>query len=56
MGKATQPKTARNNKVYELHLKGWSNVEIGKKFDITRERVRQILLKKLSTGNGIDNR
>ena len=37
---------ARNNDIVALRDKGWVYEKIGKKYGITRERVRQILLEK----------
>lgn len=33
----------RNRKIYKLRAKGWTLQEIGDYFNLTRERVRQIL-------------
>lgn len=35
----------RNNRIYKLKLKGYSNADIALKVQITGERVRQILTK-----------
>jgi transcriptional regulator len=53
MGIATQPKRGRNTRILELREKGWKMRKIGKRFNISRARVSQIL-KKLSTGKTID--
>ena len=37
---------ARDEKIYELHLKGLTQKEIGKKVGITQVRVGRILIKK----------
>ena len=35
--------TARNKKIKELRKKGFSYQKIGNKFNLTRERIRQII-------------
>lgn len=48
MGIATQPKSERNQRIADLKEKGWSDIRIGKRLNISRQRVYQIR-KKLST-------
>lgn len=42
MGKATQPKEARNKQIVVLRLTGLSFAEIGRKFNISRAFVKQV--------------
>lgn len=43
MGYATPPKKTRNDRIYEMRKKGELLRKIGKRFNITKQRVKQIL-------------
>lgn len=44
MTSQAQMRRARNNEMKKLRAKGWTLQKIGWRFNLTRERVRQILL------------
>ena len=45
LGKKSMSLTEREKKIYEMRKKGLTLIQIGDKFDVTRERIRKILVK-----------